>query len=150
MSILAKIAGPRVLLGVVLAAVTAIALMWWRIDSATDDAARAEQAWAQLRDALQASEAQASVARKELARLQLALVERDEAIRSARDKADDFGRSLERLRQDSAEVRVWSDAAVPAGVLAGLRSGAGDTDAGDKADAAIGADAAVPGSSDGR
>lgn len=145
MSLLARIAGPRVLLGVVLAAIVAIALMWWRLDGAQSAATQARQTSAQLRDALQAAEASAQARRVELERLQAALLERDEAIRRARERASDFSAALDRLRRESAEVREWADARVPGDVLARLSVGAGRADESDKANPTGGTDAAVPG-----
>lgn len=150
MSLLARIAGPRVLLGVVLAAIVAIALMWWRLDGAQAAATRARQTSAQLRDALQAAESQAQARRVELERLQAALLERDEAIRRARERATDFSAALDRLRRESAEVREWADARVPASVLARLHGESGSADESDTPVSARGVDAAVPDASDAR
>lgn len=150
MNWLAKIAGTRVLIGVVLAAIVALSLMWWRLDSAQAAATQARQASAQLRDALQAAEASAQARRVELERLQTALLERDEAIRRARQKASDFSAALDRLRRESAAVREWDRGVIPAAVLARLRGEPGSANESATTDTASGADAAVPDAPDAR
>lgn len=124
MGLLGKIAGPRVLLGVVVASLLALGLMWWQLQGAWSDATRAESQAAQLRSDLESSEGQISELRKEQDRRDQAVTRALDAREQARSEAETASRKLEAaLENDDCANTPHPDA-----VTDSLRIGASDAD----------------------
>lgn len=124
MGLLTKIAGPRVLGGVILASVVGLGLMWWQLQSAWGDAAQAESQAAQLRSDLESSEREITKLRAEQERREQAVTNALDARERAREEAETATQKLEKaLENDQCANTRHPDA-----VTDSLRFGAGDAD----------------------
>ena len=126
MGLLARIAGPKILLGVVVAAGLAIGWLWWSYSSAAADAAQSE---ANADRALQAAAANAEAARaaRRNAEVIAATLEgrqqREQALRARLSRTHD---QLKEARDAaSQEVRDCLAVRLPDNYLDGLRAARG-------------------------
>lgn len=118
---LTKIAGPRVLLGVTLAGVVGMGILFWLYSNAANDAATARQQAAQLRETVQQERAAVERLEQERERLQAALTTTRHARQTARDRADGTRRELDELEDTDESVQDWADQHVPSAVADRLR-----------------------------
>ena len=117
MGLTSKIAGPRVLLGVSVAAVAALLLMFWLLGQAREEAAIADQQAAQLRHSL---EQQAS----EYEQLRARQRSREQAVEQALEARDRARQQAEAATQQMEEALADDDCANtdhPDAVARGLR-----------------------------
>lgn len=134
---LARIAGPKVLIGVVAAAALALGLLMWRLDSARDDASAATQRANQYKAAHE-STVQALVAEREEAqrRARLLAQTRDRADARA-DRIGGLQDALDDARAHGSQAyRDCLDVRLPGAIRERLRQYRSDPSAGDSDDAA--------------
>ena len=99
-SLLTRIAGPKVLLGVSLSAVVAIGALTWLLLGALDDAATAEANNLELRQTVKEQSRDHERLRNELDRRERVINEAIEARQQARNRADSTSRKLEEALKD--------------------------------------------------
>jgi len=118
---LARIAGPRVLLGVAAAAAVAIATLLWLYVSSAEDAATARQQNSQLRQSLSDQRQAVQRLQAEKQNLEQALQTARQATRKAREQADSARSRIDELEESDENVRQWSRRSVPDAVGNELR-----------------------------
>lgn len=120
-SLLSKIAGPRVLAGVVAAAIAALAFTTWQWQSAERQASENRSEAKELREGLKSSEAELSRTREQIASLDAAV----SAQRARREQAEQERAAAERelteLENSDEQVQDWSDTPIPDDVRGWLR-----------------------------
>lgn len=119
-ALLGRIAGPRVLLGVLLAAGLAIGFLWWQMSSAREAAGEAQQQAADLRDSLKASNGEVERLIAERKRLSQAIAVRDTRHRADRLKIQEAEDDLAKIEEQDKTVRTWVSSPVPAAVRSWL------------------------------
>jgi len=124
MGLLSKIAGPRVLGGVILASVIGMGLMWWQLQSAWGESAKLQTQTTQLRSELRQSEQEITDLRKEQKRRESAINRALDAREKARAEAETASRKLEA----ALETDDCANTPHPDAVIDSLRIGVGDTD----------------------
>jgi predicted negative regulator of RcsB-dependent stress response len=127
MGLLARIAGPKVLLGVLIAAGLALGWMWWMYSSAAADAAAAHSRAEQASAAAEANAEAARAAELERELLDEVLTNRaDRERRLERRLADTHDQLQEARANASQEVRDCLRLRLPGDYLDGLRAPDGD------------------------
>ena len=123
LGLLARIAGPKVLLGVSAASIAAIAVLTWMMLSAQEDAAQAQAQNAQLRTTVNEQSKDHERLRVELDRRDEAVAAANEARREIREQSRNAISDLQKaLKNDTCANRPHPDA-----VTDSLRIGAGGT-----------------------
>lgn len=128
LSALSRIAGPKVLLGVVLAGLAGMGTLWWFYTDAAGDAATAEQRAADLKQALSEQRGAVERLRSERRALQQALSDARESARQARQRADAASERLDELERTNEQVKQWARDRVPDAVARELRQYANRAD----------------------
>jgi len=121
---LGKIAGPRVMLGVIVAGLAAVTILGWLAWSAREDAAQASAKNAQLRQTV-------SEQSKDHQRLRAELDRRDEAVAAAQREAQQIRAEADEARtqlQEAFSDDTCANTRHPAAVTRSLRFGAGGQD----------------------
>lgn len=124
MGLLSKIAGPRVLGGVIVASVIGMGLMWWQLQSAWGDAATAQANATELRSELRESEKEITDLLKQQEKRERAVTNALDARERAREEADQATTKLEKALENDQ----CANTAHPDAVTDSLRIGAGDAD----------------------
>jgi len=119
--LISKLLGPRVLIGIILAAASALAFTIWQWQSAERSASHSANQAAELRQALKESEAEASQARERIDALSDAVELQRAKARKAQQDRIAAERSLSKLEAENEQIQDWSDAAVPDGIRSWLR-----------------------------
>ena len=120
-SFVAKIAGPKALLGVVAALVAALAIVSWQWRAAHEDAVRAGERLDSLRADLSRQEQIINDQRSELAAFNAAVEAQRDRERKARERAAEAEQRLRGLEQSDEDVAAWSDDRIPRDVRRWLR-----------------------------
>lgn len=110
---IAKLLGPRVLIGALTASIFALAFVTWQWQAARQNATEARSRAVELSQAVESSEAELSRALDRMHALDAALAaqrKRAENAQKARDKAE---RALTELENSNEQVKDWSDTRVP-------------------------------------
>lgn len=111
--LLSKIVGPRVLAGVIAAALAALAFTTWQWQSAELQAFENRSQARELRQGLELSEAELSRAREQIVSLDAALSAQRARREQAEQERADAKRKLIELENSNEEVKDWSDTRVP-------------------------------------
>ncbi len=124
MGLLSKIAGPKVLGGVIVASVVAVGALLWMLSDAWADEATAKANATELRSELESSEKQITKLKAEQERREKAVTDALDARERAREEAETATAELEKaLENDQCANTRHPDA-----VTDSLRVGAGDAD----------------------
>jgi len=113
---LAQSAGPKVLVGVIASAVIIISLLTWRWQAEKDNAADAEAQADAMSAALAGAEQTITEQRADIKALDQAIADQKAREQAARERAAEAEQRLQSLEDSNAQVRDWSDSAVPDGV----------------------------------
>ncbi|PWG61753.1 hypothetical protein [Sediminicurvatus halobius] len=150
--ILTKAAGPKVLLGVLVAAAVALALLLWRLDGAREDAEAARSRAEQYRQAHESATAAVNRLRTELDRREALLAaERERAAERAATRQSLEDALAEARRNADEAYRQCLDVRLPESVARSLRGHGGDPRAADGDGGAAGVDdGALPEDTGGR
>ena len=116
--VIAKVAGPKVLIGVIVSALAAIALLTWQLRDTQSALQAAEQGLDQATVTIAAQQ-------QEMAEYEAAVEAQREREQAARERAAQAERRLQDLESSDEAVQDWSDARVPDGVRDWLREPAG-------------------------
>lgn len=130
--LVSRVAGPKVLIGVVASAALAITVLGWLWRGAADEAAQSARDAQEYRQALENTNTELDRMLRERRELDQALAERRAMEREAQARAREAERRLQALEESDEAVADWSDDRVPAGVRSWLLddTGAGDPDGG--------------------
>lgn len=120
-SFLGKFLGPKVMTGVLLAAVSAIGVLFWQWQSASESSARAEHQAQSYRVALVESEQELARQTERRKAMERAITQQQARAQAARERAETAEQALQRLEAGDEEVASWSGASVPPDVLDWLR-----------------------------
>jgi len=140
--VLAKFAGPKILLGVLIAAALALGFMWWMYSSAADDAAQASANADQAIQAAKQNREAAAQWRHNARTIARTLGERQKREKKLRAELAQTHDQLQEARANaSQEVRDCLALRLPSAYLDGLRAAGGGDEDGDPApDPAAGPD----------
>ena len=116
--LIGKIAGPKVMIGVIAAALAAVVFLTWQLRDARSDLQAAEQGLDQATATIAAQQ-------QEMAEYEAAVEAQREREQAARERAAQAERRLQDLESSNEAVQDWSDARVPDGVRDWLREPAG-------------------------
>lgn len=119
--LVAKFAGPKVLLGVIIASTSAITFLVFQWQSALEDKAIAQQNTQTYITALAESEAELTRERETRMALNDAIEKRRQREQAARERARAAESKLASLEQSNEAVSDWSDSRVPGDVRDWLR-----------------------------
>lgn len=100
---------------------TVVSALVWQWRSAVDSAATHRQNAAELRQALNESEAEASQARETIDALSDAVEAQRAKARQAESDRRAAEQSLDQLERDNERIKDWSDTSVPDGIRDWLR-----------------------------
>lgn len=127
-----KIAGPRVLIGVIIAALAAVGTLFWLYADARADAGALDEKLAQAERRAENNAAEAKRLASEIERRDILAAKHREQMDALEERFTDTRRRLQQAGEaDSGDYGRCRDARLPDGVIAGLRSGAADTDSQD-------------------
>lgn len=118
---IARLIGPKMLGGALLAAISALGFVTWQWQSAEESASTATERVIGLSADLQHSESVVADQRADLAALDAAIEARREREREARARAAQAEQALAALEDSDEQVKDWSDTRVPDGVRRWLR-----------------------------
>ena len=123
-----KLLGPRVLMGVAVAAIAAAAVLGWMNMQNLREAAQANQRLVQIERALADTNSELENALDERDRLNAALNRKHDREKISRARARKAEAALAELEASSEDDANWADARVPADIVGWLRDGSGPGD----------------------